>query len=287
MAAARLACLAFALAILLAGCAGIDSSGNSDSEDSISTVSLESTKGREPEGNQTAGVGSDTTPPAMSLDFDGCTGFELGVHMPTGLNPAPVPPGWEDSDPTDLTTINWVFVKCERIGLGELERPALVLLEVTNNGDAPEACAIGAAGRVGGVLVQAWVDDPNVAATMSSQLRWIVHEATFKEEVGSMGDVWVIQSAGSEGRVEEIDVPDNGEAGFPDWTLWWTAGEGLGRWDADVNLERASSSETAVVTPMNSSYLSHINDSVPAAFDQTWNAQYNGPITWYESHSCS
>jgi hypothetical protein len=284
VAAARLIHFSFALALVLSGCTTEPMRDATESERSDSEF-VDQDPGVN--GNQTTLEGMDEFDSIESLDLDGCSGFELGVHLPTGMNSAPVPPGWEDSDPTDLTTINWLFAKCERVGIGELERPATILLEITNNGNIPEACAEGAAGRVGGVIVQAWVNDTGLAITLRNHLQWDVHEAEFSQDVGTTGGVWIINANQSEGRVEAIHLPEDGDAGFPDWTVWWQTENGIGRWDADVDLSRNSGSEIANVIPMESSYLRSVNDQVPAAFDQTSKAQYNGEITWYDSHSCS
>ena len=221
------------------------------------------------------------------LDLDGCHGFHAGVNLLSAMNPAPVPTGWEDADGTDLTTLTWLWLDCERMGFMDFERPATMLLELTSNVDPPEACTNAGEGRVAAVLLQAWVNDPELGQALESELSWEVHNASFSDAEAQFGPTWAMTTETGAALVQLVNGPTLQEASLSDRRIWWPAAAGMGQWDVDIQTTSPNVGERATIEAPGNSWLSETQLSNAAGLDETANAHYNGPLTWYESLSCS
>ncbi len=97
-----------------------------------------------------------------------------GVTWPADTNPARPPANWSADQGGVGSDLSLYLLSCERFNWGPFERPLKMILELHTNMTPPASCTKGSY-EYFQVLNSIWVDDPQVATFLASNLSLPVH----------------------------------------------------------------------------------------------------------------
>lgn len=286
--------LALSLALLLAGCMGADSPKGPEDAQQPPAPST-STTGTAPPNlpSEPATNNASVGPPTLQLN--GCSGWDaFWDFLPSSQVPTTnTPPGWERTDPAPTTGTGVLVLRCEKIGVGPIERgPVTMMIDRHWNVDVPATCKQdAAAGTTFGVLAKLYVDDQEVADYLRQAFGMPTGLLTMDFAESAAGpiiqhDVRWTADGGAESHltlVQDSTSVNHAQA----YRTYWTVGERLVRWQLDLKLDGPDYANRpgrgTVAAPM---LMAQVSETFVGVAD--WFPSITGPssVQFYEDYRC-
>ncbi len=238
---------------------------------------------------------SDEILPAKALEsiaMDACSGASLGIHWPGDTNPAPAPETWgRPPNTVPFTTIGLVALSCSRLGIGDLERPASIVIEMTSAIRPPDGCLEGGESLTQWFAYRSWVNDSLVAQALRVR-GFPVMEAdiSFRTSNGLLTttDEWAIETEGGSGGLTIQHEEALDRASREGLRIFWDHGGGISYWDTVLSGSGPSTTNrVAIGTAAPESLAGQFEGRFVAPSEPLRNASLRGEGAWTSDYSCS